>query len=122
MLNKWLKVAFLLFSVYVVQHVLWRRPTTPLHSDKIIHIKTDSEWLSDAGEAMRIESSSMHLPLEVRRDESQIGPAAPTLPELPTSQELIPFNASLPSRRFPERKSPNGKHSQHVFPFVQLDV
>lgn len=86
------------------------------HADKILQIK----WLSDAGGWTRI--SSVHLPLEVRRDESQIGLAAPTSPELPTSQELIPFNAALPSRRFPARKSPNGKHSQHVFPFVQLDV
>lgn len=48
----------------------------------------------------------MHLPLEVREDESQIGPAAMTLSEPPTSQELIPLNVSLPSRRFPETKIP----------------
>lgn len=61
------------------------------------------------------------LPQEVR-DESQIGPGAPTSPEPLTSQELILLNASLPRWRFPERKSPDGKHSQQVFPFVQLDV
>lgn len=41
-----------------------------------------------------------------RGDESQIGPPALTSPELPTSQELIPFHASLPNSHFsPERKS-----------------
>lgn len=76
------------------------------------------QWLWDAVGGTRtstIKAPLVHLPLEVRRDESQIGPAALTPSELPTSQELIPFNASSPGRRFPERKSPNGKHSQHVF-------
>lgn len=79
---------------------------------------TTIQWLWDAVGGTRtstVKAPLVHLPLEVRRDESQIGPAALTPSELPTSQELIPFNASSPGRRFPERKSPNGKHSQHVF-------
>lgn len=114
MLNEQLKVAFFLAVFCVCCQTCsegQQRLYTPTKSSKLRRIQSGFRMQAKG----RGSSSSLHLPLEVRRDESQIGPAALTSPELPTSQELIPFNASLPSRRFPERKSPNGKHFQHVF-------